>query len=496
MNIREIAPQFQVLIFSRNLDLGSTVKVQISQAGYESFFIEHEDSFWDRLGQIVPHIVVLDLSSLTQPLNDYVEKINAVSPEICLIFLTEEENFQIFVNYADYNVRDVIHVKLPYLKERVLWAVNRTCESLFLLFKNEQLYNELQERKADVDKAELLLESTAKVEIPILKSVSEIINDYRIAESKEDIIRMLFQNMANVPLLFFKFLPSMNSFVLSQASMLNHQAHEGLGSALNPDETKDLIKQIVLNIVPPSFNQVIINMFTFQRPSLIPLFDRDNLEGVFVFDQESATELIHQMQDYVSATSVYYSLYCMEKRLSQLEIEDPVTELFNKKYFNEKLRDEFERAKRLKLPLSLIKIAIDDFEEIERTMGEPTRDLILKSVATVMNKTGRANDVTCRTGINEFSIILPHCSKKGASLRAERLRRLIESHTQMDSGLKVTVSLGASEYPSLCRDQSSLEESSVKSMRFIASKGGNRICLYKAPDNFVPDYGVDENELN
>ncbi len=494
MNIRELAPQFQILIFSRNLDLGSTVKVQISQAGYESYFIEHEETFWDRLRQIAPHVVVLDTNTLSLPLNEYVEKINQFSSEIAIIFLTEEDNFQIFVNYSDYSVREVINTKLPYLKERVLWAVNRTCEAIFLTLKNEQIYEQLQSAQAQSDKTQVL-EHTAKLALPAMKSISEVLNDFRIAESKEDIIRMLFQNLTNMPLLFFKFLPSMNSFVMSHASMPNHQVHEGLGSALNPEETKDLIKQILLNIVPASFNQVVANMFAFQRPSLIPLFDRDSLEGVFVFDQESSHTLIDQMQDYVSATSLYYSLYCLEKRLSQLEIEDLVTELFNRKYFNEKLRDEFERAKRLKLPLALIKISIDDFDEIESTMGEPTRDLILKSVANVMNKTGRANDVTCRTGANEFSIILPHCSKKGASLRAERLRRLIESHTLMDSGLKVTVSLGASEYPSLCRDQASLEDSAVKSMRFIASKGGNRICLYKAPDNFVPDYGVDENEL-
>lgn len=494
MNIREIAPQFQVLIFSHNLDLGSTVKVQISQAGYESFFIEHEEIFWDRLQQIVPHVVVLDVTTLTLPLNEYVAKINQFSSEIALIFVTEEDNFQIFVNYSDYGVREVIYSKLPYLKERVLWAVNRTCESIFLTLKNEQIYEELQNLKSHSEKTEVV-KPAAEIAQPVLKSISEVVNDYRVAESKEDIIRILFQNLPNIPLLFFKFLPSMNSFVMSCASMPEHQVHEGLGSALNPEETKDLIKQILLNIVPASFNQVISNMFGFQRPSMIPLFDRDSLEGVLVFDQESSHTLINQMRDYVSATSIYYSLYCLEKRLSQLEVEDAVTELFNKKYFSEKLRDEFERAKRLKLPLALIKISIDDFDEIENTMGEPIRDLILKSVANVMNSTGRANDVTCRTGVNEFSIILPHCSKKGASLRAERLRRLIESHTLIDSGLKVTVSLGASEYPSLCRDQASLEDSAFKSMKFIASKGGNRICLYKAPDNFVPDYGVDENEL-
>lgn len=494
MNIHELASQFQVLIFSKNLDLGSVVKVQVAQDGYESYFIDSEDIFWDRLNQITPHVVVFDVSAISKPLNEYVEKINAVSAEIAILFLTEDDNFQVFMTYADFGVRDVINTKLPYLKERVLWAINRTCENIYLMFKNEQIFAELQTHTKDPDKTEVM-EHTAKVQIPILKSIAEIVNDYRIAESKEDIIRILFQNLANIPMLFFKFLPSMNSFVMSNASLINHQAHEGLGTALNPEESKDLVKQIVLNIVPPSFNQVIVNMFSFEKPSLIPLFDRDNLEGVFVYDQETSQELIHQMKDYVSATSVYYALYCMEKRISQLEIQDSVTELFNRKYFHQKLHEEFERAKRLQLPLSVIKLALDDFDEIESTMGEPTRDLILKSVASVMQKTGRANDVTCRTGANEFAIILPHCSKKGASLRAERLRRLIESHTLMDSGLKVTVSLGASEYPSLCRDQNTLDESATKSMRFISTKGGNRICLYKAPEHFVPDYGVDENEL-
>lgn len=494
MNIRELASQFQILIFSKNLDLGSAVKVQVAQGGYESYFLDSEDTFWSRLNEIAPHVVVLDINSISSPLNEYVEKINAVSAEISIIFLTEEDNFQIFASYADYGVRDVIYTKMPYVKERVLWAINRACESLYLIFKNEQIYAELKSPSNDLDKTELM-EHTAKVAMPASRSIFELVNDYRLAESKEDLLRILFQNLSNLPLLFFKFLPSMNSFVMSHASMPNHQVHEGLGTALNPEESKDLVKQIVLNIVPPSFNQVVVNMFLFQKPSLIPLFDRDSLEGVFVYDQESNDDLIHQTQDYVSATSVYYSLYCLEKRVAQLEIQDSVTELFNKKYFHDKIKEEFERAKRLQLPLSLIKLSLDDFEEIETTMGEATRDLILKSVASVMHKTGRANDVTCRTGVNEFAIILPHCSKKGASLRAERLRRLIESHTLMDSGLKVTVSLGASEYPSLCRDQSGLEESASKALRFIASKGGNRICLYKAPDNFVPDYGVDENEL-
>ena len=92
--------------------------------------------------------------------------------------------------------------------------------------------------------------------------------------------------------------------------------------------------------------------------------------------------------------------------------------------------------------------------------------------------------------MNEMAMILPHCSKKGAAIRAERLRRIVEGTTFMENGMKVSISLGVSEYPSLCDSAKTLDETATKALTHILDKGGNKICLYKAPDSHHPEFEV------
>lgn len=60
----------------------------------------------------------------------------------------------------------------------------------------------------------------------------------------------------------------------------------------------------------------------------------------------------------------------------------------------------------------------------------------------------------------------------------------------MDNGMKVSVSLGVSEYPSLCDSARTLDETATKALLHIVDKGGNKICLYKAPDSHRPEFEV------
>jgi diguanylate cyclase (GGDEF)-like protein len=176
--------------------------------------------------------------------------------------------------------------------------------------------------------------------------------------------------------------------------------------------------------------------------------------------------------------------------VDSLEVQDAATELFNRNYYQKVLDDEASRARRLKQPLSVVKVALDNFYEIDSSLGEAARDELLKSVGAVIAKTSRTNDITARTGLNEIAMLLPHCSKKGAALRAERLRRIIEGTTFIEKGIKVTVSLGVSEYPSLCDSAKTLDESATKALLHIIDKGGNKICLFKAAQSHRPEFEV------
>jgi len=162
------------------------------------------------------------------------------------------------------------------------------------------------------------------------------------------------------------------------------------------------------------------------------------------------------------------------EKVDSLEVQDYVTELRNRNYYLNALEEEVVRGRRLKQAVSVVKISIDNFRELESKLGENDRDEVLRTLASILVKGSRTTDQNCRTALNEMSLILPHCPKKGAALRAERIRRIVEGTSFLEKGINITVSLGVSEFPSLCDSSKGLDESATKALGFISEKGGNK----------------------
>lgn len=158
--------------------------------------------------------------------------------------------------------------------------------------------------------------------------------------------------------------------------------------------------------------------------------------------------------------------------------------------YESKLSEEISRSRRLKHPLSVIKLSIDQFDELENKLGRFNRDVIVKALAQLIVKTSRVNDICCRTDENEFSLILPHSPIQGAALRAERLRRIIEAHSFSVTSLRVLVSCGVCEYPTLARGSDELDQGAWQAVSFIQQKNGNKVCVYKPTEKFQPDFEV------
>ncbi|MCB0369414.1 MAG: diguanylate cyclase [Bdellovibrionales bacterium] len=490
MNIREISSQFSILVYTKNLNRGSSIKVLLSRAGYEVFYLENENNLFQTINESKPHVLIIDLESISTLLSELVEKINNISSEMKMIFLSSDDQFQVLTEYSAYNLSDIISNQTANIENKVLWSVDKCCENIFLTYKNEQIFSELMDAKSKQENAST--ELSKKTEIDSFKRVHDLIKDLRLAESKDDVIRTVFQNLNPIACLYFKYISSLNSFVLTNASPISEVNTEGVGCALPPEEAKDLVRQLTLSIIPVTLNNLIDKMFKFQKIGSHLVFDKNTFEGVFIYELDTEESKQSYLRDCLEVAALYYSYYSLGKRIDILETQDQLTEAFNRKFYEKKIEEEFVRAKRVLQPLSIIKISIDDFEEIEKSLGVQSRDQLFKSIAAVVMKTGRANDLTCKTADNEFSIIMPHCDKKGATLRAERLRRLIESQTMAESGLKITASLGVSEYPSLANSFEDLNQTAEKAKNFIATKGGNRICLYKAPSGFKPDFQIEE----
>ncbi len=146
-------------------------------------------------------------------------------------------------------------------------------------------------------------------------------------------------------------------------------------------------------------------------------------------------------------------------RLYELAITDELTRVYIRRFYNQRMFEEIERAANEQTPLSLIMLDIDHFKKFNDTYGHQTGDRVLIALAHVLRETVRGidvkeaerrRDIVARYGGEEFSVILPNTGVQGALAVAERLRHNVETFTGMrsDEGqqLSITISLGVAEW--------------------------------------------------
>ncbi len=134
-------------------------------------------------------------------------------------------------------------------------------------------------------------------------------------------------------------------------------------------------------------------------------------------------------------------------RLSREALVDGLTGIYNRKYFDDKLRAELERAQRSQTPVALVMFDVDSFKPYNDTYGHPAGDRVLVAIANAAREQiNRATDVLARYGGEEFAAVLPASDKVGAQLIAEKIRHAVEllaiPHAASSVAAHVTISLG------------------------------------------------------
>ena len=134
-----------------------------------------------------------------------------------------------------------------------------------------------------------------------------------------------------------------------------------------------------------------------------------------------------------------------QKHIEQLSTMDYLTQVYNRKYFNDKLTESIELYQRYTTPFSLIMIDIDHFKLINDNYGHLVGDDCLIQLSACLQEHLRVNDILARWGGEEFMVLLPHSHKDETKKIAHKLRSLIELHVFADVS-KVTISLGVTTF--------------------------------------------------
>ena len=136
--------------------------------------------------------------------------------------------------------------------------------------------------------------------------------------------------------------------------------------------------------------------------------------------------------------------------LKQQAIHDPLTGLFNRRYMEETLIREISRARRYETPLGIIMIDLDHFRRFNNTFGHEAGDLVLRDLGKFLQSNIRKEDVACRYGGEEFTLILPGAPMDITEKRAETLRTLVQDLEIYYNGRpldSITLSLGVASFP-------------------------------------------------
>jgi len=178
-------------------------------------------------------------------------------------------------------------------------------------------------------------------------------------------------------------------------------------------------------------------------------FSRQELEeiiGLAIEEMENSSkeyeELVNTLEEKVKSRT--RELQHKNILLEELSIRDDLTQLYNRRFFGEKLREYSFLAERFEHPLSCIMCDIDHFKEFNDTFGHQAGDYILYSIANILTKNIRRTDIIARYGGEEFVIILPNTDLEVAVTLAEKLRVAIETTDLKYRGklLKCTASFG------------------------------------------------------
>ncbi len=195
-------------------------------------------------------------------------------------------------------------------------------------------------------------------------------------------------------------------------------------------------------------------------------YDNDNLLLLSLIGF-NLSKLLKRLKDY--------------KEVKELSMIDGLTELYNQKAFKEMLQKEIERCRRYDTRLTFLMLDLDKFKKVNDSHGHLFGDFVLQKVSQIIRTSVRSIDIVSRYGGEEFGVILINSDIESCYKTAERIRSNIENFLFENDNIsvKLTISIGISEYPQNGDDYHEIISCADKAMYQSKKLQGNKVSIYK-----------------
>jgi diguanylate cyclase (GGDEF)-like protein len=230
----------------------------------------------------------------------------------------------------------------------------------------------------------------------------------------------------------------------------------------------------------------------------IPLLAQGEILGILHLQQKPSSKSTRKKPDFeepseginidmqqlaVTMTDIFALTLANIKLRETLKLQatrDPLTGLFNRRYMEDTLNREINRADRNETPMGIIMIDLDHFRRFNNTFGHEAGDLVLQILGKFLQNNIRKEDIVCRYGGEEFTLILPGASLDIAEKRAETLRHNVQNLQINYNGKlldSVTLSLGVAIFPDHGRTGEAVLQAADAALYSAKHAGRNRVAL-------------------
>ncbi len=199
--------------------------------------------------------------------------------------------------------------------------------------------------------------------------------------------------------------------------------------------------------------------------------------------------MVEDLANRVAAVIAHAELFAQVERQA---ITDPMTGLFNRRYFQEQLTKEIDRYQRFGHPFSFIIADLDFLKKINDTYGHSSGDLAIKHISNVMKNSVRDVDTVGRFGGEEFVVLLPETELQQARVVADRICNAI-AETPVEGIGTITASLGLATFPNDAIERNKLFELADQALFLAKHKGRNQVC--SVSEDLIPSLSGDELPL-
>ncbi|HOK80890.1 MAG TPA: GGDEF domain-containing protein [bacterium] len=318
----------------------------------------------------------------------------------------------------------------------------------------------------------------------------ETLPTMKIEEISVKVLNMLVEIFKGKRAIFIINDPELKKFTTNQEFVLNHgEKKQVRKSSEKVYHVRTFYPGVIDSQTKTSVEDIIekYSLKDFSTVAIVPFADENRVlaTGIVAFDspgRDFFEYVKNPVEIFSKQVSSIFESAVLHQKITLASITDSLTGLYNKRYFQQRIKEEFAKAKRNHFPISVLISALDNFKNYVDKFGHPLTDTLLAQFGTFVRGLLRESDIICRFGGDEFIYLLPFSDSLEAYKVAERIKSEIVAHQfclDQENSVFITMSFGIASYPEHGDTWEEVVKSADRALFVSKENGKNRISVYR-----------------